>query len=336
MKTSYKEIHHCLKHLIETQDIIIIPDFGALIMSIESAEFSLSQNVLFPPRKKIIFNPLLTYNDGLLITELQKTLNIEYVLAQTMVNQFVQSLNILLDTNRRADIEGIGYFYKDIDGNVLFESELNPFYLSESLGLYPVQTLPVQHTANPQQDTHTAPSSKIIRLYPNNWYKAAIWLLIISLGILYWLATPNHSKFNMSHIFGKKPRHTIFTHRTVYPNIYAKYDEVELKLSSRVTKPNMASMPFMQPSSTPEVTPVNNVSTIYTIVVGCFKIQTNAQKLLNQLSKHKDIAPSIHWNAEKQMYIVSLGNYSSKEMAIEKLNHFKQLRIIQDGWIKKQ
>lgn len=329
--SSYKEIIDCLKHLIETQDFIVIPDFGALVMQMESAEFSVAQNVLFPPRKKVLFNPLLKHNDGLLISELQKMLNIEFVLAQTMVHHFVQSLNVLLETKRRADIEGIGYFYKDLEGNILFESTLNPFYLSESLGLFPVQTIPVEIKTEHRFETNNIEKKKIIVFQPKNLYKAASVLVIVGLLVLYFLTATPEWKNNFADFVGIKPARPIYLSKTSYPEINFDYS-IHLPVVNNNSNDNSA---VKNDKENNVISTSNKKVSMFSIIAGCFRIEQNARRLLNEF-KNKGIKASIVWNAEKQLFVVSVGQFNDKNQASDYLNTLKQKSILKDAWIKEE
>lgn len=328
MKTTFNEITDCLKELIETQDFIIIPDFGALVMQMESSEFSIAQNVLFPPRKKILFNPLLKHNDGLLIGALQKQLGIESVLAQTLVQQFVQSLNVLLETKRRAEIEGVGYFYKDLEGNVLFESTLNPFYLSESIGLYPVSTIPIEKESI-SEENKTSPN--VVRFNQRNWYKAAVVFLLVSLIALYWWLSPIDLKTQMANVLGAKPQHRFFVSSQTYPLIKVSYNqplpENSLNQSMKKNEKNANDENSIIPNTTS--------TKKYSIVAGCFRVEENAKKLAQQF-KNKKLETFIKWNSEKQLFVVSIGNFNSKEVALGELQELKSQNVLKDGWVKEE
>ncbi|GIV26250.1 MAG: hypothetical protein KatS3mg027_0064 [Bacteroidia bacterium] len=324
MKTTYSEITDCLKELIETQDFIIIPEFGAFVMQMESAEFSIAQNVLFPPRKKILFNPLLKHNDGLLIATLQKHLGIEVILAQTLVQQFVQSLNVLLETKRRAELEGIGYFYKDLEGNVLFESTLNPFYLSESIGLYPVSTIPVERE-NIIEENRVP--SKVVRLNQKNWYKAAVVLLLVGLIALYWWFSPIDFKTQMANVFGAKPQHRFYVSSKAYPLIKVRYNQL---FANELLKQNPAQVEKINENS---IASHEINSKTYSIVTGCFRVEENAKKLAQQF-KSKKLEAFIKWNPEKQLFVVSIGNFNSKDLAVKNLQELKLKNVLKDGWVK--
>ncbi len=327
MKSTYKEITDCLKSLIETQDFIVIPDFGAFVMQMESAEFSIAKNVLFPPRKKMLFNPLLKHNDGLLIAELQKQLGIESILAQTIIQQFVQSLNIMLETKRRAELEDIGYFYKDIEGNVLFESSLNPFYLSESLGLYSVSTISIEKdipspVVSSEQNT--------IVLNRKNLYKAAVVFLAISLLFFYWWLSPVDIKHQMAGIFEKHPARTVAISSKKYPVLNVNYYPNVALFNSH--KAHSTSSDFNKQGASSFNTPDSEK---FSIVVGCFKLKDNAHKLLHQF-KSKGLEAALNWNDQKQLFIVSVGSYENKERAVMELKSLKEQGILKDGWIKEE
>lgn len=328
MASSYKEIIDCLKELIETQDFIVIPAFGALVMQMESAEFSVAQNVLFPPRKKVFFNSLLTHNDGLLVAELQKRLGIETVLAQTMVNQFVQGLKVLLDTRRRADLEGIGFFYKDIEGNVLFESELNPFYLSESFGLSPVSNIPVEKDECVMQESVVS-EGKIKPLYGKNAYRAAVVLIIASTLFFYWWVSPFDIKNNLAGVMGTRSVQKIKVAHTHYPIIKTRY--IDFFTVKRKRETDNEKVIDLKRAESPKA--VN--APIYSIVAGCFKVEQNARKLKHHFQL-KGLSASIKWNPEKGLFVVALGSFSDKNVAASELQKLKAQGVLKDGWIKSE
>ena len=332
MASAYKEIIDCLKELVETQNFVVIPDFGALVMQVESAEFSATQNVLFPPRKKIFFNSLLTHNDGCLIAELQKRLGIETVLAQTMVNQFVQGLKVLLDTKRRADLEGIGFFYKDTEDTVLFESVLNPFYLSESFGLSPISPISVEEETSVVQEKVIS-ESKVLALRRKSIYKAAVVLILVSALFFYWWIWPMDIKNNFASIIGTKASQSIRIEHTLYPIIKIRYDDFFTLKIKKETDHSPKEVLGMDPKTAESPTAVR--VPIYSIVAGCFKIEQNAQKLKHHF-RLKGLQASIKWNSEKELFVVAVGNFSDKNTAMSALQKLKSKGVLKEGWIKSE
>ncbi|MCX7729181.1 MAG: SPOR domain-containing protein [Bacteroidia bacterium] len=329
MSTQYKEITECLQLLVETQDFIVIPDFGALVTQTESAEFSLSQNIIFPPRKKILFNPLLKHNDGLLISEIQKKLQIEYALAQTLVNQFVNSLNVLLSTKRRADIDGVGFFYKDIHENILFESTLNPVYSSDSFGLFPISVAPLELEKENISVSNDESKKKVIRFEPKNLYKAAVVLLVVSLFFVYYWFSPFDINTHFANIAGTR---RVYNHRinfTAYPVFENKYNEL-------IVKPNNGVEVFpRKDDNTSNVNESKEANKRYSIIAGCFKIEENAKKLINKF-QHNQVKAELKWNAEKQLFVVSVGQFGDKNNAVRYMDELKLKGVVTDAWIKEE
>ena len=93
-----------LIRLIEEHDSIIIPDFGTLLKSGD----------------KIIFNSFLKFNDG----KLQKALSEEKGITDDEAKEQIQSLANRLasqaESGETAVIEGLGSFYKDSAGSIVF------------------------------------------------------------------------------------------------------------------------------------------------------------------------------------------------------------------------
>lgn len=335
MKTTYQDITDCIKDLIEVSDFIIIPGLGALVMQMEPAEISLSQNVIFPPRKKIIFNPVLKTSDGLLINALQQKMGIDYVLAETMVHQFTQSILLLLETKCRADIEDIGYFYKSSEGNILFESLIDLYDLSESFGLYPVHLIGTE--ADIQQNNFSENKrNRIIsfNLDIKSIYKIAAVVIVVLFLLIYWKKS-SHVNFYAGFsdmILGKRNASEVRIVHYTYPDFVGKYDalikptkdvKVELEETALVNSLNMHTIKS------------NIHRSGYEVVLGCFKIEQNARKLLKQLNSN-GVKAELQWNELKKMYVVFIGNFDEKNKAFDYLVNLKNRLRIKDAWIREK
>lgn len=92
--------------LIEEHDSIIIPDFGTLLKSGD----------------KIIFNGFLKFNDGKLQKALAEDKGISPDEAKKEIEQFANRLASQAESGETATIEGLGSFYKDSIGSIVFSA----------------------------------------------------------------------------------------------------------------------------------------------------------------------------------------------------------------------
>lgn len=93
--------------LVKNNNRVILPNFGAFIISKENG-FS------------VLFNNFLSFNDGLLVNHIAKKKNIDSNQALDQVNQFVDSIKQSLDNTGLFEIIGLGKFTKDSNGILRF------------------------------------------------------------------------------------------------------------------------------------------------------------------------------------------------------------------------
>ncbi len=100
-----------LRQLLEQNDKVILPDFGAIV--IEDKE-----------QGNLMFNEYLKYNDGNLDELLAKKSNMDLQEAQNSVAKYVRDIQLQLDKGESYDIYGLGSFSKNSDGEIEFEGSL--------------------------------------------------------------------------------------------------------------------------------------------------------------------------------------------------------------------
>ena len=105
--------------LVKNNNRVIIPNFGAFIISKENG-FS------------VLFNNFLSFNDGLLVNHVAKTKNIDTAQALDEVNLFVDSIKNALDFDGTFDIPGLGKFNKDNKGILRFIQDSDISILEET------------------------------------------------------------------------------------------------------------------------------------------------------------------------------------------------------------
>ncbi len=102
-----------LVELIKENNRIIIPNFGAFIISREKGQ-------------NILFNNFLSFNDGLLISHICAVEGVDSATATEKVEAYVNTINSSLDNDGSFTIKGIGVFIKDQNGVLRFEQENPP------------------------------------------------------------------------------------------------------------------------------------------------------------------------------------------------------------------
>lgn len=97
-----------IKELIENNNRIIIPDFGAFMVQTSAQG------------KQISFNDFLKFNDGLLINQIIKTEKISKNEATDKVKDFIKSIEKSFGEKKAYELNEIGFLYRDDHGNIKF------------------------------------------------------------------------------------------------------------------------------------------------------------------------------------------------------------------------
>jgi nucleoid DNA-binding protein len=108
--TSTKEMIQFIKELLNKNNRVIIPNFGAFIVSQGNVD-------------KILFNNFLSFNDGLLSGYLAETKQIEKSDALIQINEFVEEIRASLESTSEYNMLGLGIFTKDHQGILRFTQE---------------------------------------------------------------------------------------------------------------------------------------------------------------------------------------------------------------------
>ena len=96
--------------LVKNNNRVIIPNFGAFIISKENGY-------------SVLFNNFLSFNDGLLVNHIAQKEGVDAVEALKKVNDFVDSLKADLDNKGEFVIKGLGKFTKDANGIMRFHQD---------------------------------------------------------------------------------------------------------------------------------------------------------------------------------------------------------------------
>lgn len=114
-------IDQCIYEIYKRDDKVIIPDFGAIILSAAT--------------DKADFNDILTFDDGKVIAEIQKQQKLSEKEARNALSKYIQDLTKTLKKGKSKLIEGIGYLSKDAQGSFsINETESNPDLTNEKEG----------------------------------------------------------------------------------------------------------------------------------------------------------------------------------------------------------
>ncbi len=111
-------ISHTISDLLQFNECVTIPDFGAFVVNPASAQLDMAKNRLTPPGKKLSFNKNILTNDGLLANAISLNEGISYEDAIVYLKGFVFEVREELKNKNVFEFHHLGSFYQS-KGNIL-------------------------------------------------------------------------------------------------------------------------------------------------------------------------------------------------------------------------
>lgn len=355
----YTQITQLISELLYRHDCVIVPGFGGFVSRSHSAGFNKGNNLLFPPAKHILFNRNLIHNDGLLITSLMERNAISFEEATKLTEEYRQYIQSLLSAKKRFELQNIGLLYMDSENSLRFEAKADMNFLFDAFGFEPVTAneLPLE-TENPVHkpvfEDRVVTTVPVI-LKPKKSYAR---IAAIAVGIpavmafLFFAATskpmqpimqssvnpfytpektytPNHSPERKTFIIADVEKPSFLADA----NGYAAFT---LGNNGRVMITN-TNDPMLRPDKTrvasPSVKSKLSLSGKFQVVLGCFGVKENAERLVNELRAAQVNAGISGVNA-KGLHVVSCGSFNSKQEAVNVLDSIR--RRYPNAWIMAQ
>ena len=119
------KIEKHISELLHDNDCVIVPKMGGFLSSQPFSgnhTFKLSSGTF---SKKISFNVLLNYNDGLLANHMVKHSKLSYDEALLEIEKFVDEIHHVTDSGGKFKIDQVGILYKDAERNIQIEPFMN-------------------------------------------------------------------------------------------------------------------------------------------------------------------------------------------------------------------
>jgi len=136
------DIANHIEKLLFLHDALTIPSFGAFSARPTAAQADYAGGTVTPPSKTLTFNENITTDDGLLVQDVAKTNSISNEQARQNVQEFVDSIQEMLNRREIVTLPGIGRLYKNYVQKIQFLPDAANFN-AESFGLPPLQFSPI-------------------------------------------------------------------------------------------------------------------------------------------------------------------------------------------------
>jgi hypothetical protein len=347
-----------IKEQLFFHSYLVLPNFGGFVLRSSPTHFSGSGAVLTPPTKIVSFNSQLKQNDGILALWLQNQLKCTSSEALGNLTEFADYCKSVLSTRRRLSIEGVGFFYLDFENNICFEPQLESNFLLDSFGLKPITLVELTETITEvkkevvfEDRIGNDAITVITEIKKQRNYRRVVAPLALVVAIFSLLALI----VTNTKISGKLKSALYGTNETAFysPLNYSELPIVDTQKENTgyvadangvatIEIDNNKTIAVKVKESTSNSMVINDMHTKYKVfshnssnfevVLGCFSVLDNAERMLEKL-KRKNINAMISEQNSKGMYVVSNGDFSNKEQAIAKLEEIKD--ACPNAWVKK-
>lgn len=308
-----------ISELLEHNDCVIVPSFGAFIKHYESASIHPITHKFTPPYQVIGFNSRLVLNDSLLLKHIavgEKCTDDE---AMHHILFFVHSLKQHINKFGFFEFENIGRFFLNQEGKLQFDPELTDHFSGDTFGLKEFIVQPIDRTTYTMSTNYTknTPSKKKTDAADNQEAVSgsALKTILIMIPIVLLVA--------IGGLF-------VFMKQTDTDSI-AGIDVMELLgLKEHPVKAPVDTVAAPIEPIAPTI--VEDTNAVYSLVVGSFQNDAHAQKFSKKLNK-KGLSTVV---IEGDGYFrVALDNVGNKTAALGKREELLA-SYGEDIWIMKK
>jgi nucleoid DNA-binding protein len=120
-----KEIDFHIAYMLTKHECVIIPGFGAFVVSRIPASRKEIQGGFTPPTQFLGFNPEIKHNDGLLASSYSVIKNISYEEADAIVRKYSDRLYKQLYDYKYVNIKWLGKLSLSLGNKIIFEPDVN-------------------------------------------------------------------------------------------------------------------------------------------------------------------------------------------------------------------
>jgi len=108
--------------LLVKNNCVIVPNFGGFIANYNPAIIDELRHKIYPPSKRILFNPNLLSNDGLLANYVSTQVGHSYSDSLGLIDEVVAEWKVKLNNGERISIGEVGFIY-EVDHKIQFEQD---------------------------------------------------------------------------------------------------------------------------------------------------------------------------------------------------------------------
>jgi hypothetical protein len=302
-----------ISELLQSNDCVIVPGFGAFIKHYESASVHPITHKFSPPTTIIGFNGSLRLNDNLLQKHIAVGEQCEDQAALHQIQFFIHSLKQHINQFGFFEFEHLGRFFLNKEGLLQFESEVSNYFSDDTFGLSEFIVKPIDRNTYAMTTNHTKKSKEQLDgevPKKSNALKvvliaASVLVVLATAGFFVLLEQPNQSiaGINFKELLGLEDEKA-----SVQVDSSALVEAVDSTAST-------SSEYYSDDASVSEDASTSNNSNFY-VVIGSFQNNTYAQNYSDKLN-NKGLSTTVI-SGDNGYYRVAVDASADKKQALKK------------------
>jgi cell division septation protein DedD len=124
-----------IQHLLQDHEMVIVPGFGAFISEYQPAEVDNDSDEIKPPSSRLVFNPQIKNNDGLLVGYVAEVTRSSHFEALQKIEKARDNMLYQLDKGEKVELIELGTFSRNEKNELVFESLSEKQHSLDSFGL---------------------------------------------------------------------------------------------------------------------------------------------------------------------------------------------------------
>ena len=136
-----------ISKLIAVHNCVIMPGVGAFLAHRVPARYNAAEGVFMPPHRSLGFNPQVTVDDALLLSEYMNDGLLSYEEANECLTNDIDVLRLNLSSNGVVRFGELGTFTMDIEGKITFAPNENSIDDPYNYGFEPLVISPLKELA---------------------------------------------------------------------------------------------------------------------------------------------------------------------------------------------
>lgn len=329
-----KNINNYINELLQQHDFVALPNFGGFVASYNSAIINVSNGLVQPPYKNIVFNKNLTHNDGLLAHYIIEQTQCTMPQALVAIEEYVQHINTSIATHKRVELPQLGVFYVNAENTLLFRQNKAQDFSLASYGLpsftvnkLQPKTIPVTITNIIELPIQTHQPEAVVRKINYGRIAAAAITIPALIGLIWTsmhisqLQNINNAGFTTT----TTPPATTTTNAPLYDRAYFEKRMAVAEKNITQCKHTIDSLSHIIALKTQaDTTRVSTMSVAviqqnsfakYYLIAGCFSSVDNANNYVNELKQQGYTSATIINGQLNGLTRVAYGVYTSKQDA---------------------